>query len=139
MHSAISDPPAPTCAADCLMYILEGKAQVLLWVPRAAGEETGDPLPTAWSEDSLAPEALHTAGSQACAPPPWSMGLAQTTPIDQGLQDWTCLPFSGPISMMAAQLHHVCSSSSVGGAQCRHRTTTQSVLCSGRRRCLAVR
>jgi hypothetical protein len=51
------------------MYILEGEAQVLLWVPRAAGEETGDPPPAAWSEDSLAPEALHTAGSQAHTPP----------------------------------------------------------------------
>ena len=48
------------------MYILEGEAQVLLWVPRAGGEEAGDPPPAAWSEDSLAPEALHTAGSQAC-------------------------------------------------------------------------
>lgn len=47
------------------MYILEGEAQVLLWVPRAAGEDAGDPLPAAWSGDSLAPEALHTAGSQA--------------------------------------------------------------------------
>jgi hypothetical protein len=55
----------PVCAADCLMYILEGQAQVLLWVPRFAGEDTADPLPTAWSEDSLAPEALQTAGSQA--------------------------------------------------------------------------
>jgi hypothetical protein len=52
------------------MYILEGEAQVLLWVPRAGGQDSGDPLPAAWSEDSLAAEALHTSGSQACAQSP---------------------------------------------------------------------
>lgn len=52
------------CAADCAMFILEGQAEVLLWVPRAAGEDTGDAVPAVWSDDSLAPEALHSISSQ---------------------------------------------------------------------------
>lgn len=54
--------------ADCLMFILEGQAEVLLWVPRAAGEDTGDAVPAVWADDSLAPEALHSASSQRLAP-----------------------------------------------------------------------
>ena len=135
MHSALSDPLAPACAADCLMYILEGEAQVLLWVPRAVGKESGDPLPAAWSEDSLAPEALHTAGSQACAPPPEQGSSTRTA----GQEKLALQRAHQHYGRSTAQPHHVSSSSSVGGAQCRHRTTTQSVLCSGRRRCLAMR
>lgn len=53
------------------MFILEGQAEVVLWVPRAVGEDTGDTTPMAWSDDRVVPEALCTAGSQAsCFQPP---------------------------------------------------------------------